>query len=124
LTDCPTRCHKSSASKAPDPGRHHVGTPGDIIPECPGDVVGIRSQTETVPKSDSPTRETFAAWQASASAALQREHGIAPGSIPARVWKHAYVQGLTPEAAADEAAVSAYNVRPASDRLHQHSKKR
>jgi hypothetical protein len=32
-----------SASKAPDPGRHHVGTPGDIISECPGDFVGIRS---------------------------------------------------------------------------------
>jgi hypothetical protein len=24
------------------PGRHHVGTPGDIISECPGDFVGIR----------------------------------------------------------------------------------
>jgi hypothetical protein len=32
-----------SASEAPDPGRHHVGTPGDIISECPGDFVGIRS---------------------------------------------------------------------------------
>src|SRR5947208_2681478 len=26
------------------PGRHHVGTPGDIISECPDDFVGIRSQ--------------------------------------------------------------------------------
>jgi hypothetical protein len=25
------------------PGRHHVGTPGDIISECPGDFVGIRN---------------------------------------------------------------------------------
>jgi hypothetical protein len=24
------------------PGRHHVGTPGDIISECPGDFIGIR----------------------------------------------------------------------------------
>ena len=24
------------------PGRHHVGTPGAIISECPGDIVGIR----------------------------------------------------------------------------------
>jgi hypothetical protein len=23
-------------------GRHHVGTPGDIISECPGDFIGIR----------------------------------------------------------------------------------
>jgi hypothetical protein len=32
-----------SASEAPNPGRHHVGTPGDIISECPGDFVGIRT---------------------------------------------------------------------------------
>src|SRR5205814_1134566 len=40
---CATECKKLSASEAPDPGRHHVGTPGDIISECPGDFVGIRS---------------------------------------------------------------------------------
>src|SRR5436853_3552255 len=39
-----TECEKLSASEAPDPGRHHVGTPGDIISECPGDFVGIRSR--------------------------------------------------------------------------------
>src|SRR5439155_6877190 len=38
-----TECEKLSASEAPDPGRHHVGTPGDIISECPGDFVGIRT---------------------------------------------------------------------------------
>ena len=37
-----TGCHKLSASEAPDPGRHQVGTPGDIISECPGDFIGIR----------------------------------------------------------------------------------
>jgi hypothetical protein len=39
---CPTECKKLSASEAPDPGRHHLGTPGDIMSECPGDFVGIR----------------------------------------------------------------------------------
>jgi hypothetical protein len=39
-------CNKLSASEEPDPGRHHVGTPGDIISECPGDFIGIRSQFE------------------------------------------------------------------------------
>jgi hypothetical protein len=34
---------KTHASEAPDPGRHHVGIPGDIIPESPGDFVGIRN---------------------------------------------------------------------------------
>jgi hypothetical protein len=43
LTAPATECKKLSASKAPDPGRHHVGTPGDIISECPGDFVGIRT---------------------------------------------------------------------------------
>jgi hypothetical protein len=33
-----------SASEAPNPGRHHLGAPGDIISECPGDFVGIRNQ--------------------------------------------------------------------------------
>src|SRR5271169_85716 len=35
-------CNKRPASEAPDPGRHHVGTRGDIISECPGDFVGMR----------------------------------------------------------------------------------
>ena len=35
-------CNKLSASEAPDPGRDHLGTPGDIISECPGDFIGIR----------------------------------------------------------------------------------
>src|SRR5947209_12775767 len=43
-----TECEKLSASEAPDPGRHHVGTPGDIISECPGDFVGIRTLAEGV----------------------------------------------------------------------------
>ena len=29
-----------------DPGRHHVGIPGDIISECLGDFVGIRNLRE------------------------------------------------------------------------------
>src|SRR5262245_20023396 len=37
-----TECQKLSASEAPDPGRHHVGILGDIIPESPGGFVGIR----------------------------------------------------------------------------------
>jgi hypothetical protein len=44
LTAPAPECKKLSASEAPDPGRHHVGTPGDIISEYPGDFVGIRIQ--------------------------------------------------------------------------------
>jgi hypothetical protein len=35
-----------SASEAPRPRRHHVAIPGDIIPECLGDFVGIRRQAQ------------------------------------------------------------------------------
>jgi hypothetical protein len=38
-----TECNKLSASEASDPGRHHVGIPGAIISECPGDFIGIRT---------------------------------------------------------------------------------
>jgi hypothetical protein len=43
LTAPAAECKKLSASEAPDPERHHVGTPGGIISECPGDFIGIRS---------------------------------------------------------------------------------
>jgi hypothetical protein len=49
LTTPAAGCKKSSASEAPNPGRHHVGTPGDIISECPGDFVGIRSHGLSIP---------------------------------------------------------------------------
>jgi len=62
----------------------------------------------------------FMDWLSRAVAALERTHGVARGSVPARVWRHAYVLGLTPEQGADHAARSAYNVRPASERLHKH----
>jgi hypothetical protein len=42
-------CPKLSAGEAPDPGRHHVGTPGDIVSECPGDFVGIRKPASRPP---------------------------------------------------------------------------
>ncbi len=61
----------------------------------------------------------FAEWHALAVATLLRAHGISAGSIPARVWRHAYVRGMTPEAAAEQAAVSAYNVSPVRERLHR-----
>jgi hypothetical protein len=41
LTAPTIECKNSSASEAPNPGRHQVGTPGDIISECPGDFVGM-----------------------------------------------------------------------------------
>src|SRR5262249_35164346 len=72
----------------------------------------------TTVKNDSAG--TYADWQTMAAAVLEREHSIKAGSIPARVWKHAYVQGLSPEDAAKQAAISGYSVRPAGDRIKGH----
>jgi hypothetical protein len=62
----------------------------------------------------------FKSWLADAVAALQREHNINPSTIPMRVWRHLYIQGRNPQKAADQAAVSAHNVRSAADRLRGH----
>jgi hypothetical protein len=59
----------------------------------------------------------YKTWLANAVAALQREHNINPSTIPMRVWRHLYIQGRTPQKAADQAAASAHNVRSAADRL-------
>jgi hypothetical protein len=34
---------KIVSQRGTGPGRHHVGTPGGIISECPGDIIGIRT---------------------------------------------------------------------------------
>jgi integrase len=57
---------KTHASEAPDPGRHHVGIPGDIIPESPGDFVGIRTVVKDAGLGADVThhvlRHTAATW--------------------------------------------------------------
>jgi hypothetical protein len=59
----------------------------------------------------------FKAWLADAAAALQLSHGVNPGRIPVRVWRHLDIQGRSPQEAAKQAAVSAYNTQSAADRL-------
>ena len=61
----------------------------------------------------------FVTWKARAAAELKRQHSVNPGMIPARMWKHLYIEGKTPQKAADLAAVSAYNERSAADRLRK-----
>jgi hypothetical protein len=64
-------------------------------------------------------RADYAAWKAEAVADLANRHDVRPGIIPERLWRRLYIQGMTPHDAADQAAVSAYNKRPASDRLRR-----
>jgi hypothetical protein len=68
-------------SEAPDPGRHHVGTPGDIISECPGDFVGIR--IGEVIRARSSSRRRLRLDSEAALALLIRTHSIV-GDDPLR----------------------------------------
>ena len=38
----PSQAPATRARSSRNSGRHYLGTPGDIISECPGDFVGIR----------------------------------------------------------------------------------
>jgi hypothetical protein len=56
---------------------------------------------------------------ADAVAELQRKHNVNPSIIPMRVWRHLYIQGRSPQDVANRAAVSAYNTRPAFERMRK-----
>lgn len=62
-------------------------------------------------------RADYAAWKIMAGADLLGRHDVRPGIIPERLWRKLYVQGLSPQKAADQAAVSAYNTMSAAARL-------
>jgi hypothetical protein len=66
-----------------------------------------------------PARPTtsYAEWKDRAEVELEHRHGVKASTIPARVWTKLYMQNLSPEAAAAEAATSAYNTRPAFERM-------
>jgi hypothetical protein len=61
----------------------------------------------------------FVSWKARAAADLKRQHNVNPGIIPARMWKHLYIQGHSSQRGAELAAVSAYNAQSAADRLRK-----
>jgi hypothetical protein len=73
--------------------------------------------TKRSAKDRAAEQADFKAWLADAVAALQRDHNMNPAIIPQRTWRNLYIQGKTPQQAADRAAVSAYNRRSAADRL-------
>jgi hypothetical protein len=80
--------------------------------------------TKRKPMASRPSRgdraleqDDFKTWLAAAVAELQREHNINPAISPQRMWRHLYIKGRSPQKAADQAAVSAYNTQSAADRL-------
>jgi hypothetical protein len=69
------------------------------------------------PSDQAAERGDYAAWKITAGADLLERHDVKPGTIPERLWRRLYIQGRSPHDAANQAAVSAYNARPAADRL-------
>jgi hypothetical protein len=61
----------------------------------------------------------YAAWKLAAVADLTSRHDVKAGTIPERLWKKLYIEGRSPQGAADRAAVSAHNVRSPADRLRK-----
>jgi hypothetical protein len=79
-----------------------------------------------------PTKETsdrvieradYAAWKLAAVAELAKGHDIRAAIIPEGLWRHIYIQGRTPQDAADRAAVSAHDALSLADRLRKFLKR-
>jgi hypothetical protein len=71
-----------------------------------------------VAQDDPPAPTTsFFEWKDRAEVQLERGHGVKATTIPASVWTRLYIQGRSPKEAAEQAAVSAYNTRPAFQRM-------
>jgi hypothetical protein len=61
----------------------------------------------------------YAAWKLAAVADLASRQDVMAGTIPEQLWKKLYIEGRSPQKAADQAAVSAHNVRSATNRLRR-----
>lgn len=64
-----------------------------------------------------PAEADYKEWLKLAAAELERRHDVKAGTIPTRVWTRLFIRGLSPQEAAEQAAVSAFNTRSAADRL-------
>jgi hypothetical protein len=61
----------------------------------------------------------YVAWKILAGADLLGRHDVKPGTIPERLWRRLYIQGRSAQDAADQAALSAWNTRPAAARMRK-----
>jgi hypothetical protein len=117
-----------------------IGAPAGVTPGPPatpggswatprGDGTGAphRSADSSLIRSAMPTKRSakdraaeeadYATWKITVGADLLERHDVKPGIIPERLWRRLYIMGLTPQKAADQAAVSAYNTMSPADRL-------
>jgi hypothetical protein len=73
--------------------------------------------TKRSAKDRAAEQADYATWKITAGADLLERHDVKPGIIPERLWRKLYIAGTTPQKAADQAAVSAYNTMSPADRL-------
>jgi hypothetical protein len=79
-----------------------------------------KPQPPRPPRADQAAEQAdYAAWKLAAVANLTNRHDVKADTIPERLWRHMYIQGRSPQQAADKAAVSAYNAQSAADRLRK-----
>jgi hypothetical protein len=91
----------------------------DLAIERRGGVIRSAMPSKRSAKDRAAEQADFKTWLADAVAELQRQHNINPAIIPQRMWRHLYIQGRSPQKAADQAAVSAYNTQSAAARLRK-----
>jgi hypothetical protein len=63
-----------------------------------------------------PRSTSYTAWKIRVAMELERQ-GTPAGAMRERERRQLFINGVTPREAAEQAAVSAYNTRPAADRL-------
>jgi hypothetical protein len=78
--------------------------------------MGKMSRAGGKPRESTVARADYRDWKDRAAAKLERVHGVKASTIPERIWKKLYMQNMTPQEAAEQAAVSTYTTRPAGDR--------
>jgi hypothetical protein len=74
---------------------------------------------KTMPSDRASEQADYAAWKITAGADLLGRHDVKPGIIPERVWKKLYIEGRSPQGAADRVAVSAHKAQSPADRLRK-----
>jgi hypothetical protein len=67
--------------------------------------------------SAAPIAIGYAEWRARTAAELEQRYGVRWSTIPQREWTRLYVRGLSPQEAAAQADVIAYNMLPPAFRI-------
>jgi hypothetical protein len=107
------------ASRLPAPAASVAKSRPVVVATGRGANLGMAAWARRRAQDEGHARADYRDWKDRAAAELERVHGVKASTTPECVWKKLYVQNMTPQEAAEQAAVSAYNARPASDRLRR-----